>query len=67
VVVPKLNQEEKLKLIEEWRSWYEKYSKWEVLEEQDFESICIGWCCAKGMTPDEGYDFYQEMIPLKLF
>ena len=38
-----------------------------VYEESDFESICVGWCMAQGMTLDEARDFYQQMIPLELF
>jgi len=38
-----------------------------VHEEADFESICVGWCMAHGMTLADALDFYQQMIPLRLF
>jgi hypothetical protein len=38
-----------------------------VNEESHFESICVGWCVAQGMSLDESLDFYQQMIPLELF
>jgi hypothetical protein len=42
------------------------HSYW-VNEESHFESICVGWCMAKGLTLNQAMDFYQAMIPLELF
>jgi len=27
-----------------------------------FESYCMGWCFAQGLTLSEAHDFYQDMI-----
>jgi hypothetical protein len=28
----------------------------------DWESLCVGWAIAKGMTINQAFDFYQEML-----
>lgn len=33
----------------------------------DWRSLCVGWCLAKGLSVDDAYAFYQQMIPLNLF
>jgi hypothetical protein len=42
------------------------HSYW-INEESHYESICVGWCMAKGLTLIQALDFYQAMIPLRLF
>ena len=59
-----------LKLIEEWKRLY---SQAEEIDERsdkggaDWESLCVGWCLAKGLSFDEAFEFYQAMIPLGFF
>lgn len=33
----------------------------------DWESLCVGFCLANGLTVEHAFDFYQKMIPLGLF
>lgn len=54
-------------LIPAWREAYNQFCASEYADEADFESFCLGWCAAKGLTPDEGNAFYQAMVPLGLF
>lgn len=55
------------KLIAEWREAYKKLCDSEFSVGCDFENFCWGWCVAKGMSLDEAFDFYQEMIALGVF
>lgn len=54
-------------LLAQWREAYAKFIADDASAEWDFESLCIGWCVAKGLSTEQGYNFYQEMIPLELF
>jgi len=50
-------------LFEEWCSeFYDKFTdkeSSEILEDQDFESLAIGFFIAKGLTVIESVDFYR--------
>jgi hypothetical protein len=54
-------------LVEEWKKAYAQFCADHGSDDWDFRSLCIGWCVAKGLTTEQGYDFYQKMIPLELF
>jgi hypothetical protein len=63
----KTKKEGKEKLINEWRETYKRFNEDSRLENADYESLCVGWCVAKGLTIKEAFSFYQKMIPLNLF
>jgi hypothetical protein len=57
-------------LIEQWKSVYFLAQEIDSMADKggaDWESLCVGWCLAKGLSVEEAYDFYQAMITLKLF
>ena len=57
-------------LVEEWRKVYNQHDEIDEMGDKggaDWESLCVGWCVAKGLTVEQAYDFYQDMIPLGLF
>lgn len=61
---------EEERLIAEWRLIYAQASLIEEYSDKraiDWESLCIGWCLAKGLSIKTAYAFYQKMIPLGLF
>jgi radical SAM protein with 4Fe4S-binding SPASM domain len=60
-------EKDKEKLIDDWSATYKKVNKHESCQNFDYESLCVGWCVAKGLTVDDALDFYQDMIPLKLY
>ena len=33
----------------------------------DSESLCVGWCMAKGMTAKEAFAFYGAMVKIGYF
>ena len=56
-------------LIQEWKEeFYEKYANHEdlevesILENQEFESVAIGWFVARGATPQRALKLYFECI-----
>lgn len=59
-------------LKNEWKAIHimlttDPYCEHWIENESHFESICVGWCLAKGLTLMLAMDFYQAMIPLELF
>ena len=50
-----------------WKEFYDETSDNDLLADADFESLCVGWCLAKGLTVEESYDFYQTQISLGYF
>jgi hypothetical protein len=55
-------QNSKKQLIKEWKKAFKILCKDEVCGDWDFESLCIGWCLAKGLSTKEGSNFYQERV-----
>lgn len=74
--IPNFNE-----LVKEWEILYNKHGKSEeelealsdderdelVYSDADWQSLCVGWCLGKGLTPPQGYRFYEAMIGLGLF
>ncbi len=54
-------------IVARWRVLYARVDEIDPGYLLHWESLCIGWCLANGLTVDEAYAFYQEMIPLELF
>ena len=54
-------------LAKEWKIWYDANAAHSLLDQADFESLCIGWCGAKGISIDEAFAFYRKMIGLGMF
>lgn len=56
-------------LVNEWKIIYAQAD--ELDEKIDrgvcMESLCVGWCMAKGLPIAAALHFYQSMIPLNLF
>ncbi len=55
-----------VRLTTEWAAFYDNDTG-EIDERADkggadWESLCVGWCIAKGTTVEEAYAFYAEMI-----
>ena len=57
----KLNDVEKLK---KWVDWYKSESKHELLEDQDFRSLAIGFFIALGSTVPEANSLFEKCIVL---
>ena len=56
------------KLVKQWvTEFYDKYSEDGGMDEHDFESIALGFFIAKGATPHEAWELYQECIELGKF
>ena len=55
----------KADLLEEWRNVCSQSEHIEALSDHgnDWESLCVGWCLAKGLTAEQAYVFYSQMIP----
>jgi hypothetical protein len=54
-------------LIKAWREFHDSLTKdkedgYFLENEAHYESICLGWCCAKGLTIDDAFDFYRERV-----
>lgn len=45
-----------------WIELYKKTLQAEDFADCEFESICVGWCLAKGFTVDAAFEFYAMMI-----
>lgn len=51
-------------------AWKEVYLHVEELDNRsatgnaDWESLCVGWCIARGLTIEAAFEFYQETIML---
>lgn len=54
-------------LVEEWKKTYDEFAASDLSDETDYSNFCWGWCMAKGLTADEGYEFYEAMIELGVF
>lgn len=54
-------------LLPYWKIDYEKFNADEGSENFDYESLCIGWCVAKGYTTEEGYYFFQDMVEAGIY
>lgn len=59
-------------LVKEWKVIYltlksDLDNGYWIEQDSNFESICVGWCMAKGLTLTTALDFYQEMVTLRLF
>jgi hypothetical protein len=57
-------------LIEDWRKVYEQAEAIDELADKggtDWCNLCVGWCLGKGLTVEQGYQFYQEMKALGLY
>lgn len=55
-----MNKEE---LFNQWESeLYDKYAKNEIMMDEDFRSIALGFFIAKGLTLNESYEMYQFCI-----
>lgn len=55
------------------KEWTVIYAQADMIDESadkggaDWESLCVGWCLAKGLSIETSYWFYQQMIPRGLF
>jgi hypothetical protein len=50
-------------LYKQWEEeLYDKYTYDNILVEVEFRSLAIGFFIAKGLTPLQGSDMYQECI-----
>lgn len=47
-----------------WIKFYDTDGKDETLGDEDFHSLCIGFCCALGLSVKEAFDLYEDMIQL---
>ena len=57
------NKENKEKYFSQWETeFYDVYGKREELEEEDFQSIAVGFFIAKGLTLDDAYKMYSFCI-----
>ena len=57
-------------LIEEWRKIHEQSEAIDATSRHDghdWQSLCIGWCLAKGLSLEESDEFYSKMITMGLF
>lgn len=57
-------------LLSEWKKVYvqgEDIDSRSDHDGADWESLCVGWCIAKGLSVEDSFKFYQKMIPLDLF
>jgi hypothetical protein len=58
-----MKKEKNQQLFELWeKSFYDKYSSVEELQEEDFRSIAIGFFVANGCNVDESYKMYEYCI-----
>ncbi len=66
-----MDQATKERLASEWQAFYaQDNGEIDDLSDKggaDWESLCVGWCLAKGATAKEAFAFYQEMIDLGAF
>ena len=65
-----MTKERKEQLIEEWKLVYAQSQNIDKRSDHDgaeWESLCVGWCLAKGLTVNQAFKFYSDMIPLNLF
>lgn len=60
----------KATLLEKWRLLYEndgtQIDEMADKDSADWESLCVGWCMANGLTVNQAYDFYRAMVPVFL-
>jgi hypothetical protein len=57
-------------LTEEWRKVHAQPEGIDALADKggaDWECLCVGWCLAKGLSIEDAYAFYREMIGRGLF
>ncbi len=65
-----MDQLTKGRLTSEWLSFYadepttDKIDRLSDKGGADWESLCIGWCMAKGTTVEDAFSFYLEMVTL---
>lgn len=60
-------QEVIMTLENAWIELYKTVLNQPDFENSDFESLCVGWCLAKGFTTDQAFDFYRQMIKREYF
>jgi hypothetical protein len=47
------------------RKWAELYKSRlfnDDFQECDFESLCVGWCLALGLSTDDAFTFYRRQV-----
>ncbi len=66
-----MSYERKDELTAEWLTFYAANTgEIDTLADKggaDWESLCVGWCMAKGATAQEAYEFYGDMVRLGAF
>ncbi len=66
-----MDQETRKRLTAEWQAFYTadigEIDNLSDKDGADWESLCVGWCMAKGTTAKDAYAFYQDMIDLGVF
>lgn len=53
--------------IKKWVDWYKAESKHEILEDQDFRSLAIGFFVALGSSVDDANSLYEKCIKLGFY
>jgi hypothetical protein len=55
-------------VVADWKKLHtEVLAVEECFEDEDFRSLCVGWCLSRGMDTETAYAFYEAMITAGFF